>query len=143
MTALPLWAAIPVALLVLLGSTLALLGAWGLVTLPKFYERLHPPALISSWGTGSVVLATIIATSANEGRLALEPLAIGVFVIVTTPVTMMVLTRAALQRDRAEGADVPPATAPDQDAAGPESGPESEPESESKSAPESESPSSP
>ncbi|MBW7921667.1 MAG: cation:proton antiporter [Rubellimicrobium sp.] len=113
MSALPLWAALPVALLVVLGATLAVLGTWGLAVLPRFYERLHPPALASSWGTGAIVLAVIIATSAGEGRLAIEAIVVGVFVIVTTPVTMMVLTRAALQRDRAEGADVPPAAKAD------------------------------
>lgn len=113
MSALPLWAALPVAALVVFGTTLALLGAWGLVTLPRFYERLHPPTLASSWGTASIVLATILATSVREGRFAPEAIVVGVFIMVTAPVTMMVLTRAALQRDRAEGADVPPAAAPE------------------------------
>lgn len=114
---LPLWASIPVVFFVILGPTLVLLGCWGLVTLPRFYDRLHAPAVGSSWGTGSVVLATIIASSAIEGRLALAPLVVGVFIMITTPVTMMVLTRAALQRERAEGvADVPPPQpAPDEE----------------------------
>lgn len=123
MSALPLWAALPVAALVVLGATLAVIGTWGLVTLPRFYDRLHPPALVSSWGTGAVVLAVIIATSAAEGRFAPEAIVVGVFVIITTPVTMMVLTRAALQRDRAEGADVPPAAIPDPEPA-PDPGPD-------------------
>lgn len=122
MSALPFWAALPVAALVVLGATLALLGTWGLAVMPRFYERLHPPALVSSWGTGAVVLAVIIATSVSEGRLAVEAIVVGVFVIITTPVTMMVLTRAALQRDRAEGADVPPAATPE-----PEPDPDAEP----------------
>lgn len=115
MTDLPLWASIPVLFFVVLGPTLVLLGAWGLVTLPRFYDRLHSPALGASWGTGAVVMATIIASSATEGRLVLAPLVIGVFIMITTPVTMMVLTRAALQRERAEGVpDVPPSRpAPD------------------------------
>lgn len=115
MTDLPLWASIPVLFFVVLGPTLVLLGAWGLVTLPRFYDRLHSPALGASWGTGAVVMATIIASSAAEGRLVLAPLVIGVFIMITTPVTMMVLTRAALQRERAEGVpDVPPSRpAPD------------------------------
>lgn len=113
MTDLPLWASIPVLFFVILGPTLVLLGSWGLVTLPRFYDRLHAPALGASWGTGSVVVATIIASSAIEGRLVLAPLVVGVFIMITTPVTMMVLTRAALQRERAEGvADVPPPQPP-------------------------------
>jgi multicomponent K+:H+ antiporter subunit G len=39
----------------------------------------------------------------------LHELLITVFVVVTTPVTLMVLTRAALYRDRRDGdAEVPP-----------------------------------
>ncbi len=105
---LPLWAAIPAALLLLLGAGLTLIGAWGLVSIRGFYDRLHVTTLGTSWGTGAVVLAVILLASAAQGHLAMRALAIGVFVIITTPVTMVVLARAALQRDRAEGADVPP-----------------------------------
>lgn len=41
----PLWAAIPIALLTVVGSSLALIGSYGLARLRTFYERLHPPTL--------------------------------------------------------------------------------------------------
>lgn len=107
MNTLPLWAEIAVALLVVLGATLALIGAWGLVTLPRFYDRLHAPAVVASWGNGAIILAVILASSLAEGRFSPAAIVVGVFIMVTSPVTMMVLTRATLQRDRAEGADVP------------------------------------
>ena len=111
--AVPLWAAIPAALLIVLGSGLTLLGAIGLARLQTFYDRLHAPTLGTSWGTLSLVLASVILFSALEGRPVIHELLIGVFVMLTTPVTMMLLGRAALHRDRAEGSGlVPPAAEP-------------------------------
>lgn len=111
--AVPLWAAIPAALLIVLGSGLTLLGAIGLVRLKSFYERLHAPTLGTSWGTFSIVLASTILFSTLERRLVIHDLLIGVFVTITTPVTLMLLGRAALHRDRAEHSPaVPAATLP-------------------------------
>lgn len=96
---LPLWAAIPAALLLVLGSSLALIGSFGLVRLGSFYERIHAPTLGTSWGTAGVVLASIIVFSISQGRPVLHELLIGAFVTVTTPVTLMLLGRAAFYRD--------------------------------------------
>ena len=49
--AVPLWAAIPAALLLVVGAGLTLVGSIGLVRLPTFYERIHAPTLGTSWGT--------------------------------------------------------------------------------------------
>jgi multicomponent K+:H+ antiporter subunit G len=96
----PLWAAIPAAVLLVLGSGLTLVGAIGLVRLPTFYQRIHAPSLGASWGTAGVVLASIIVFSVAEGRPVLHEVLNGLFVTVTTPVTMMMLGRAAIYRDR-------------------------------------------
>jgi len=107
---LPLWVALPAALLVVAGSTLTLLGTLGLVTLKSFYDRLHAPTLGTSWGTAAILLASMLVFGWTEGRLVLHELVIGIFVMVTTPVTLMLLGRAALYRDRGEGsAEVPEA----------------------------------
>lgn len=99
---LPLWIALPVAALVVLGSTLTLLGAIGLVQLRSFFDRLHAPTLGTSWGAAGIILASMLASSWIEGRAVLHEVVIGVFVMITTPVTLMMLGRAALHRDRAE-----------------------------------------
>jgi multicomponent K+:H+ antiporter subunit G len=101
LAAVPLWAAIPAALLLVFGAGLTLAGMLGLVRLPSFYQRIHAPSLGASFGTVGVVLASAIVFSATEARPVLHELLIGVFVTVTTPVTMMLLGRAALYRDRA------------------------------------------
>lgn len=100
---LPLALAIPVALLVVLGATLTLIGALGLARLENFYDRLHAPALATSWGAGGIIIASSLLFSVLEGRFVVHELFIGFCIVVTTPVTLMMLARAALLRDRAEG----------------------------------------
>ncbi len=107
---LPVWAAIPVALLLLLGASLALIGSIGFVRLGSFYERVHAPTLGTTMGIGSVLLASMLCFTVLQSRLALHEILIAVFMVVTTPITLMLLARAALYRDRSEGSDeVPPA----------------------------------
>jgi multicomponent K+:H+ antiporter subunit G len=99
---LPLWAAIVVAVFLIFGSALTLIGAIGFLRLPTFYERLHAPTLGTSWGVGGIMLASMIYFSVASSRPALHEILIGLFVTVTTPITFMLLARAALHRDRAE-----------------------------------------
>lgn len=98
--ALPLWAAIPAAAFLVLGSSLALIGSFGLLRLRSFYERIHAPTIGTSWGTAGTVLASIIVFSVAQSRPVLHELLIAGFITVTTPVTLMLLGRAALYRDR-------------------------------------------
>ena len=100
---LPLWAALPVALLLLLGAGLALVGSIGLLRLRNFYERVHAPTLGTTLGIGSVLLASILTFSVLQTRPVLHEVLISAFVEMTTPITLMLLTRAALYRDQREG----------------------------------------
>jgi len=96
---LPAWAALLTALLTVLGAGLALIGSIGLLRLRSFYERLHAPTLGTTLGTTLILTASVIFFSMLEGRPVLHELLIGAFMIVTTPVTYMLLVRAALHRD--------------------------------------------
>ena len=106
---LPPWAALIVALLVVAGAIFALIGSLGLVRMKSFYERVHPPTMGSSLGVALIALASIICFSVLRARPSVHEVLIVIFVTLTTPVTFMLLGRAALYRDRTEGADVPPA----------------------------------
>lgn len=108
MTDLPAWAALLVAFLVLVGAGLTLIGVVGLLRLRSFYERVHAPTLGTTFGAGSILVASMIFFSVLEARLVLHEILIAVFITVTTPITLMLLARAALYRDRAEGADFVP-----------------------------------
>jgi multicomponent K+:H+ antiporter subunit G len=106
---LPAWAALLTAVLVLAGAGLTLLGAVGVLRFETFFQRIHAPTLGTSWGTGAIVLASIVCFSVLGSRPVVHELLIGVFITVTTPVTLMLLARAALYRERTEGnGEVPP-----------------------------------
>jgi multicomponent K+:H+ antiporter subunit G len=104
----PAWAALPAALLVVAGASLALIGSVGLLRLRSFYERVHAPTLGTSMGMACVLIASMLVFSALQARFVLHEILIAVFMIVTTPVTLMLLARAALYRDRSEGSDQVP-----------------------------------
>lgn len=110
---LPVWAAIATALLVVVGALLALTGSLGLLRLRSFYDRIHAPTLGTTLGIGSILIASMLFHSVLQTRLAVHELLITVFMIVTTPITLMLLARAALYRDRREKIeDVPPRSPP-------------------------------
>jgi multicomponent K+:H+ antiporter subunit G len=109
---LPAWAALPTALLLLLGAGLAFTGSLGLLRLKSFYERVHAPTLGTTLGIGCVLIASIIFSSALQTRLVLHEVLIAAFMVVTTPVTLMLLARAALYRDRREGNEEMPPPSP-------------------------------
>jgi len=100
--ALPAWAAIVIALFLLIGSSLTLLGTIGLIYLKSFYDRLHAPTLGTSWGTAGIVIASMLLFSLSGERAIVHEFLIGAFVMITTPVTLLLLGRAALHRDRME-----------------------------------------
>lgn len=104
----PLWGAIVVAFFLIVGASLTLIGAIGFLRLPTFYERIHAPTLGTSWGIGGIMLASMIYFTLSTERLVVHEILIGIFVTVTTPVTLMLLARAALHRDRAENDDSVP-----------------------------------
>lgn len=105
----PIWAAIPIGGLLLIGAFLTLVGAVGFLRLGTFYERIHAPTLGTSGGIGAIMLASMIFFSMVTDALVIHEILIGVFVTVTTPITFMLLARAALHRDRAEQNGVVPA----------------------------------
>ncbi|MBD9527967.1 MULTISPECIES: monovalent cation/H(+) antiporter subunit G [Paracoccus] len=97
---LPPVAAILIAIFVVCGSSLALLGSIGLVRLKSFYQRLHAPTMSYSYGTLLIVLGSMAMFSLLEERPVVHELIIGVFMLITTPISLLMLGRAALRRDR-------------------------------------------
>ena len=105
---LPPWAAVTVAILALAGALLAFVGSLGLLRLRNFYQRVHAPTLGTTMGTFLMVAASITCFSVLRGRPVLHEILIGAFLTVTTPITLMLLVRAALYRDREEGSEYVP-----------------------------------
>lgn len=100
----PAWAALPAAVLLVLGSTLALIGAIGLVRMRDFFARMHPPAMGNTLGAGSVLIASMLVSSAMLQRPVIHEILISVFIVMSAPITAMLLIRAAVaRRKRREG----------------------------------------
>lgn len=100
----PAWAALLTAFFVITGAGLTLIGTIGLMKLKTFYDRTHAPTLGATLGTGAILIASIIFFSALESRLVLHEILIAIFLTLTTPITLVLLARAALYRDQTEGA---------------------------------------
>ncbi len=96
----PIWVAIPVALLLVLAGCLAMIGTFGLLRLSNFYQRLHGPAMLNTLGAGSVLIASMLYFTALQSRPVVHEVVITIFVLLTSPVTTMLMIRAALFRDR-------------------------------------------
>jgi multicomponent K+:H+ antiporter subunit G len=107
MSDIPAWAAFPAAVLLVAGGLLAALGAFGLLRLPSFFMRMHPPAMGSTLGAGCVLLASILVSSAAAGRPVLHAVLITLFIVMTAPLSAMLVARAAAYRGgrRARGHD--------------------------------------
>jgi multicomponent K+:H+ antiporter subunit G len=95
---LPAWAAIPAGLLLMFGGLLVVIGSFGLLRMPNFYARMHPPTMGTTLGTGCVLIASMLVSSAVAGRPVLHELLITLFVVMTTPVSAITLMAAAIER---------------------------------------------
>ena len=101
---LPAWAALPAGVLLIFGGLLVVIGSLGLLRMPNFYARMHPPTMGTTLGTGCVLIASMLVSSAVAGRPVLHDLLITLFLVMTTPVSAITLMSAAITRTRARDA---------------------------------------
>lgn len=99
MNELPLWVTIPGSLLLITSGFLTLTGSIGLFRLKRFYSRLHAVTLGNTLGVGFVIIASILAASAEAQRPVLHELLILMFLVMVSPVTAILLMQAGLRRD--------------------------------------------
>ena len=101
-------AEIVVSVLVLAGGAFSLVAAIGLLRMPSFFMRMHPPAIANTLSVWSTALAAIVYFAVFAERLALYVWLIPIFLSITAPITTAMLARAALFRNRQQGGTVPP-----------------------------------
>lgn len=77
-------------------------GSFGLIKLPNPMSRLHAPTKATTLGVGGVLIASIMHSLANEGRLSLHELLITLFLFLTAPVTAHFIAKAYLHRHSEE-----------------------------------------
>lgn len=89
-------------LLVLAGALAAFIGSLGLLRLPTFFERCHAPTMGTTLGTALILAGSMLHFGWIEARPVLHEILIAGFMTFSTPVTYLLLGRAALLRGHAE-----------------------------------------
>ncbi|GGI53875.1 monovalent cation/H(+) antiporter subunit G [Oxalicibacterium solurbis] len=101
--AIPAWAIVPVSLLLVIGGSIVLIGALGLLRLPSFYQRIHGPAITVTLGAGCLLVASMIYFTVLQSRPVIHEIIISVFLLLTAPIVAMMIMRAAVYRDLRAG----------------------------------------
>lgn len=89
--------------LMIVGGAVVFIGALGLLRLPNFYQRMHGPAVITTLGAGCLLFASLLRFQLAEGWSLPHELLVPVFIVMTAPVSAMLVTRAAIYRDLRAG----------------------------------------
>jgi multicomponent K+:H+ antiporter subunit G len=86
--------------LLIVGGLLTLIGSIGLLRLPDFYSLMHPPTMGTTLGTGSVLIASMLVSSAALVRPVIHELLITLLIFMTAPVTAILLMQAGRRRTK-------------------------------------------
>ena len=108
MTDIAVIADLVVAVLLLIGAGLTLIGSFGLLRLSDVMSRLHAPTLAATLGVGCLLLASMVDGWANEAP-SLHEMLIMAFLFVTAPITANFIAKVHLHRCREVGQLPPPA----------------------------------
>jgi multicomponent K+:H+ antiporter subunit G len=98
----PAWADLLASFLLIAGSMLALIGSAGLLRLSRFLARIHAPTLGNTLGLNSVLLASMLVASIQADRFVFQEALVTLFILITSPVTAILLMRSAIYRRRSE-----------------------------------------
>lgn len=96
---LPWWIAVPVSALLVFAGVVSLTGAAGLLRFGHFYARIHAPTLANTMGAISVLVASSLLFSYLGSRPVVHEVVIIILLVLTSPVTAMMLMRAAVYRN--------------------------------------------
>ncbi|WP_273753986.1 MULTISPECIES: monovalent cation/H(+) antiporter subunit G [unclassified Bartonella] len=94
--------AVAVTVFLILGSGLTLIGTIGLVRLPSFYKRLHMLSLSTSWGAGSILVASFLYSIFVDHHFVFHEFLLMIFLLVTIPAASMLISQAAAYRHYSE-----------------------------------------
>ena len=100
MNELPLWIALPAALLLVLAGIVALIGSVGLLRLRTFRERMHAPTMGMTMGAFCVALAATLIASQLQHRPIVHEWLICLLLFMTAPVTAILLMQSSRHRQR-------------------------------------------
>ena len=78
------------------GCFFTVLGAFALIKLPTFFQRIHGPTKASTLGVGCILFASIGYHAMVGNGLHPRELLITVFLFLTAPISAHLMSRAAL-----------------------------------------------
>jgi multicomponent K+:H+ antiporter subunit G len=85
-----------ISLCVLAGSFFTVIGSYGLIKLPDLMTRLHAPTKATTLGVGSTLIASMLFSYANSGRISISELLIAFFLFLTAPISAHFISRTFL-----------------------------------------------
>ena len=100
MNELPAWIILPAALLLIAGGLLTVIGSLGLLRLEPFYARMHGPSIGNTLCLGCVLTASMLVSSALAHRPIVHEILVTAFIVMTSPMTAMLLMRASVHRSK-------------------------------------------
>lgn len=82
--------------LVVFGVFIMTVGVYGMIRLPDTYTRLHATSKAVVFGVISLLAASLVT---GDPEIVYRVILIGVFLVLTTPVSAHVIARAAYSRE--------------------------------------------
>ncbi len=94
----PLWIAVPAAIFLIISGLVTLIGSIGLLRLINFYSRVHAPTMGNTMGVFCLLMSYAILGSYLSSKMVVYPFIITVLLVICSPVTAILLMRAAIKR---------------------------------------------
>ena len=109
--------------LLAISSLFILVGAFALIKLPTFFQRIHGPTKASTLGVGGILITSILYHAMVGNSFHPRELLITLFLFMTAPISAYMMARAAFSRMQRAGGDASlPPPPPGIDASGGASG---------------------
>lgn len=87
-----------IAIFLLFGAIVALIGSWGLAKLSDVYMRLHGPTKASTLGVGCTLIGSLLYFSHLQEGVSVQEALVTMFLFATAPVSAHMIAKAALRR---------------------------------------------
>ncbi|MFN3891907.1 MAG: Na+/H+ antiporter subunit G [Beijerinckiaceae bacterium] len=96
------------AFLLIVGGFFMFVGSLGLAILPDMMRRLHAPTKASTLGLGAILIGSMVYFVGVRGDIAIHELLITLFILITAPVSGMMIAKAYILKHRSVRAELTP-----------------------------------
>lgn len=99
---------VAIAAMIVIGGLFGLVGSWGMLRLRDSLQRLHAPTKATTIGVGTALLASNVELFILNGRFAWEEATITTFLLLTAPLSAVMLAKVHLWQNTSTMAVPPP-----------------------------------